>query len=220
LSHHAAVALWKLIDARPTVIDVTTTTDAGRHDPEIRLHRARSLHPDDVRTHEGIRVTSVSRSLIDFAGIASRRQVERALSHAALKDLYDAEEMMAALERSNGRRGAQLIRSLVGDGVTRTRSSYERRLLAILRKHSLPKPRINEEVNGYEVDFHWPEARLIVEIDSRTYHLTKRAFEEDRRRDADLMLLGWRVLRITERRLYDEPGAVAALISAALRTSR
>jgi very-short-patch-repair endonuclease len=219
-SHRTGVALWGLVDWQPEVVEVTSLTGAGRSDASLRIHRCRDLHPDDVTIHRGIRVTTLSRSLIDFAGGASRRQVERALSQASLKELYDAAEMDGSLARSNGRHGARLVRSLVGAGVTRTRSSYERRLLAILRKHSLPRPRINEQVNGYEVDFHWPEARLIVEIDSRTFHLTKRAFEEDRRRDADLLLMGWRVLRVTERRLYEEPGAIGALIASALRASR
>jgi very-short-patch-repair endonuclease len=42
--------------------------------------------------------------------------------------------------------------------------------------------------------------------------MTTAAFEEDRRRDADLMLAGYRVVRITWRRLRDEPGEVARTV--------
>ena len=58
----------------------------------------------------------------------------------------------------------------------------------------------------------WPEARLIVETDSRTWHDTADAFERDRVRDARLTAAGWRVVRFTRRRVRTEPGAVADLV--------
>jgi very-short-patch-repair endonuclease len=60
------------------------------------------------------------------------------------------------------------------------------------------------------VDCAWPEHRLIVEIDSYTYHRTRRSFEADRERDAKLQRRGWRVLRITDRRLHADPAGVIA----------
>jgi very-short-patch-repair endonuclease len=41
-------------------------------------------------------------------------------------------------------------------------------------------------------------------------HGTRAAFERDRRRDADLTAAGWRVLRVTWRRVNGEPRALAA----------
>ena len=55
-----------------------------------------------------------------------------------------------------------------------------------------------------------------MEIDGYAFHRLRTAFETDRRRDADLLLAGYRVLRITWRRLVDEPEAVIAQIAAAL----
>jgi len=49
------------------------------------------------------------------------------------------------------------------------------------------------------------------------YHGTRATFERDRRKDADLMLAGYRVLRITWRRLVREREAVIALLATALR---
>ena len=53
-------------------------------------------------------------------------------------------------------------------------------------------------MEGKEVDFFWPEQRLIVETDGRGTHLTPAAFERDRARDARLLALGYRVLRFTD----------------------
>lgn len=56
----------------------------------------------------------------------------------------------------------------------------------------------------------------MVEVDGWAFHGMREAFERDRRRDADLQLAGYRVLRVTWRRLVAQPLAVAALLGAAL----
>ena len=53
-------------------------------------------------------------------------------------------------------------------------------------------------------------------MDGHRFHSTRASFERDRRKEADLMLAGYRVLRITWRRLTREPDQVIALIAAAL----
>jgi len=65
---------------------------------------------------------------------------------------------------------------------------------------------------GKEVDFFWPDARLIVETDGAATHLTRTAFENDRRRDAMLTRAGYRVIRFTWRQLNNEPDLVAATV--------
>jgi very-short-patch-repair endonuclease len=57
----------------------------------------------------------------------------------------------------------------------------------------------------------------VVELDGRQYHHTRVAFERDRIRDAALQVAGYRVLRITWKRLHREPQVVAATIRALLR---
>ncbi len=63
-------------------------------------------------------------------------------------------------------------------------------------------------VAGEVVDFSWPRQRLVVETDSFRYHRSRRAFENDRRRDAELQVAGYRVLRFTDSQLSSDPGAV------------
>ena len=40
------------------------------------------------------------------------------------------------------------------------------------------------------MDFFWPEQRVVVEIDSYGWHRSRTQFENDRRRDAKLLLVG------------------------------
>jgi very-short-patch-repair endonuclease len=97
-----------------------------------------------------------------------------------------------------------------------TRSEAERRLKALCRAAQLPLPQTNARVAGYEVDAFRPAQRLIVEVDGYRYHATRAAFERDRRKDAALQVAGYRVLRITWRRLRYEPIALGAQLGALL----
>lgn len=69
---------------------------------------------------------------------------------------------------------------------------------------------------GWEVDAYWPAHRLVVEVDGWTYHRTRHAFERDRRKDAELQTAGYRVVRITWRRLTTEPYSLTAQLGALL----
>jgi very-short-patch-repair endonuclease len=86
-------------------------------------------------------------------------------------------------------------------------------MLALCRRAGLPKPVVNGEVEGFEVDFHWPDQRLAVETDAWSSHGGRGAFERDRVKDAQLVEAGWRVVRITRARLAREPREVAALLA-------
>lgn len=88
----------------------------------------------------------------------------------------------------------------------------ERDFLELCRDAGIRLPRVNVMVAGYEVDAVWPDQQLIVELDSRTFHHTTAAFERDRIRDADLQLAGYRVVRLTHRRLRTEPAGVMQML--------
>jgi very-short-patch-repair endonuclease len=79
---------------------------------------------------------------------------------------------------------------------------------------------VNERVLGHEVDFHWPEHRLIVETDGWRFHRTRRAFEADRARDAHLHAAGWVVLRFTWRQVLRETLLVTVQIAQTLALRR
>jgi hypothetical protein len=100
-----------------------------------------------------------------------------------------------------------------------TRSELERRFLELCREAGLPRPAVNVVAAGFEVDALWPTQRLVVELDGHAFHGNRAAFERDRVRDAELQLAGYRVLRLTHRRLKDESATVARTVAALLATS-
>ena len=67
-------------------------------------------------------------------------------------------------------------------------------------------------VSGFEVDFHWANARLVVELDGGATHDTQRAFREDRRRDRVLAVCGIQVLRVTWWDLVEDAAGVAVTL--------
>jgi very-short-patch-repair endonuclease len=78
----------------------------------------------------------------------------------------------------------------------------------------LPLPHTNAGVHGFEVDAYWPEHRLAVELDDPHTHASR--FEQDRRMDATLAAHGITTIRVTRRRLDDDPHAVTATLAQAL----
>jgi very-short-patch-repair endonuclease len=96
-----------------------------------------------------------------------------------------------------------------------TRSELEIAFLELCRAHGLPRPRVNDHVEGFEVDFHSPAARLVVETDGWRFHKTRRDFEKDRARDAALAAAGHRTLRFTDRQIAGDPRSAVAAIRAA-----
>jgi very-short-patch-repair endonuclease len=166
------------------------------------VHRTRSLPRSDVTRHFGIPVTTPARTLIDLARVVDFETLEEALAEAQIRGLVRPE---ALIPRATG----ALARAL---GLAEpTRSQLERAFRRFVRDHDLPPPVINGFVEGYEVDAHWPETRLVVEVDGWRYHSPRRAFEDDRERDAVLQAKGWRVVRVTSRQL---DGATATRLRA------
>jgi very-short-patch-repair endonuclease len=139
-----------------------------------------------------------------------RQRLARALEDAEKRDLLDMNAIRRVCERNRGHRGSRrLLAQLVRLGpIADTRSPFERRFARFCERHELPMPAFNVRVAGFEVDALWPRKRLIIELDSWTHHRTRNAFERDRARDAELVLAGYSVVRLTWRRLDEEAQAV------------
>jgi very-short-patch-repair endonuclease len=217
LSHRSAAALWGL---RPNVSFVEVTVPGRRRrGPAGVVAHAGALDARETVVVDGIRVTTVARTLLDLAEILPVREVVAAIDRATARRLFDADAIRATVARATGRRGLKGLRAALL--VTRpqdvlTRSELERRALRLIRAARLPRPEVNAQLLGHEVDLLWRDRRLAVELDGRRTHDTPNAFESDRRRDADRMARGWRVLRLTWRQVVNDPAWVASRVGAVL----
>ncbi len=110
------------------------------------------------------------------------------------------------------------LKGLRLDGIEtdRTRSDLEAAFLALFRDHGLPPPEVNPKIGRWEVDFLWRSHRLVVEVDTWTYHRGSIAFEDDHARDLDLRSAGFAIHRFTDCQLEEEPERIVADIRGAL----
>jgi len=222
LSHASAAALWGMRRSAARYVDVTARR-TGRKRPGIRIHRPRTLPPDEVATHEGIRTTTPARTILDMAAILSASRLEHLLDQAEIQELTDYPALDAIARAHPGHRGAtRLGRALQTHyaATNLTRSDIEILFKELCRAHGLPTPRVNQSVADKEVDFLFPGERLVVETDSWRYHKTRHAFESDRARDVLLATAGYRTLRFTDRQLTRRPRDVATAIAAVLADRR
>lgn len=224
LSHRSAAALWGIRRTSQTRVEVTVPTDRGRDINGVRTYVSQSLEPRDRTTVDGIPCTSLALTLLNLAAVTDRRQTERACDEAEVQRLFDLRAIDELLARSRGHRGTARLRAVLDEhaiGTTLTRSELEERTLALCRRAALPIPAVNAAVPcgpgvWHTVDFLWPAHRVILETDGYRYHRTRSAIERDRRKEADLVTAGHRVLRSTWRQVEREPERIGRMLRVAL----
>lgn len=219
LSHRSAAAVWDLRDGLGGKVDVTAPGRGRRPRPGIARHQVRELADEDVARRDGLPVTSVARTLLDLGDALHPAQLARTFERADQLRILDFDAVERLLTRAVGRRGAPVLAKLtVGERAPSidTRSVLERRFVALCRDGGLPAPALNVTVAGYEVDAVWFADRLVVELDGYRFHRSRRTFEADRVRDATLQLAGFKVLRVTHRRLEGESRNVLEMLRSAI----
>jgi very-short-patch-repair endonuclease len=220
VSHNTAAYLWQLLPypANPGPVNVTIAGRERARRAGIRIHCVQTLGQRDIRALHRIPITTPARTLLDLATALPPYLLERALAEAQVRRLARRDDLVEQIERNMGRPGTRALRRLLDleGGPAATRSEAERRLLKLIRAADLVSPKVNPRVGRYEVDFLWSEQRLVVEVDGYAFHSNRRAFEQDRERDATLAAAGYTVLRVTWRQLVGQPQAVVARIAAAL----
>jgi very-short-patch-repair endonuclease len=215
ISHWSSMAVFA-VAPRPALVELSTTSGIRRRG--VRAHRVASLPHGDVTVRHGLRVTTPGRTLVDLAPTTPPAELERLVEEMQVQRLAAPDELAEAIRRASGRPGITKLRAACDllDEPFFTRSEAERRLRRLVRAAGLQTPRMNARIAGWEVDAVWERARLVVEVDGYRYHRTRAKFERDRLKDAELLVAGYRVLRVTWRQLTREPERVVAMIAAAL----
>jgi very-short-patch-repair endonuclease len=224
LSHQAAGELWRLQPRRNgRAIDVIVPKSSGRRPrTDIGIHRVTDLRPQERAFHCRIPVTTPARTLLDLATILPRRKLERAMDEAERLGICTQDDLEEIVSAHFGRAGTGALRTLLSEhraGSTATRNDFEERFLALCRRYRLPQPDVNVPLLDYVVDFLWAGASLVVEVDGRASHGTRRAFQADRDRDGRLAVAGYHVLRFTWFDVTRRPAVVADRVRRMLATT-
>jgi very-short-patch-repair endonuclease len=218
LSHESAAALLEIRADRGGRIEVSVPPTVTRRPRGIVVHRRKTRGPWELTVHRGIPVTSPGCTLVDLATRLNLKQLEAAVNEADKRDLIDPESLRAALERLAGRPGVALLRKLLDRRTFRlTDSELERYFLPIARRAGLPSPETGAEVNGFDVDFYWPDLDLVVETDGLRYHRTPAQQARDRLRDQAHLAAGTTPLRFTHAQVRFESEYVQTILASVAR---
>jgi Transcriptional regulator, AbiEi antitoxin/Protein of unknown function (DUF559) len=220
LSHHSAADAFGFRASGSALIDVSVRGRAGRRRrPGIRVHRPRALPDDEVTTLRGLPITTPARTLLDLAAAGLReRALASALDQAEQLRLIDFAQLHALLARYPRRPGTRLLNAQLEryGGPVDTRSELERLVYELCDVHGLPRPLVNTSIEGSVRDFYWPDRGLVVEADSYRWHRSPSALNDDRERDVELTLAGYRVLRFTYEQVTRRPRYVIQALRSAL----
>jgi predicted transcriptional regulator of viral defense system len=218
LSHRTAAELLGLPLTDPRAVHVSVPDRLRRRLPGIRAHRRSNLAPQDVIEIHGIPVTSPATTIVDIAPGLSPAELERAVNDADKLDLIAPESLRAELERMPKRPGKARVRDLLDrHAFLLTDSGLERAFLPLARRAGLPPPVTGAVINGFKVDFFWPDLGLVVETDGLRYHRTPAAQTRDRARDQAHAAAGLTPLRFTHAQVRYEPARVEKTLRAVHR---
>ena len=209
LTHTSAAALWGFGREWEGGIEVATHSASPRNRPGVRCSRRPALSPASIAEHERIPATSPVQTLVDLSVRLNRRPIERMISEADRLGLLTPPELRIALGDHAGQPGVARLRHILDRRTFRlTRSQLEQILLPMAAEVGLPMALTKHWVNGFEVDFYWPDLRLVVESDGLTYHRTPAQQAQDRRRDQAHTAAGFANLRFTDEQVRYEPDYV------------
>ncbi|HEX3240140.1 MAG TPA: DUF559 domain-containing protein [Solirubrobacterales bacterium] len=218
LSHRSAGALYGICEERNQVIEISVRGTSEPRRDGLRVRTRPSLPSRDVGTLGGVPVTSPVRTMIDLATELPRPRLERAVNEADKREVIDFEALRDALDERAGKQGVRPLRALLDrETFVLSDEELERLFRPLARSAGLPLPMTKEIVNGYEVDFFWPDLGLLVETDGRRYHRTPLAQARDIERDQAHTAAGLTPLRFTHHQVKHKPAHVLRILEATRR---
>lgn len=243
LSHGTAARLWGLPirrDSDPTI----RLTDPGKwRRGQGFLVAAAPLRTDDVRTVGPLRLTTVTRTLVDCAREWPLEDAVVALDAALLAEQTAAAHLARAVGDARRRPGAARAARAVDLADGRAESPLETRGRLRIVGSGFPTPELQVEIRSdgrlvAVVDAWFDDAAVAVEFDGRVKYTDpwrgrspERVLWEEKRREDELRALDIRVVRIADAdlgtqwpategrltRLLGEPGPAKRRFTATLR---
>ena len=229
LSHRSAAALYGIgaeregagagfgsIAGGPArIVEVSVPRRCRYRRAGLRVRSRISLRAEDLGTVVRIPVTSPLQTMLDLATVLGPRDLERAVNEADKRDVIDPDSLRAALDARSGEPGVRPLRALL-DRDTFLLSDDELELLfrPIAESAGLPRPLAKHHLNGFEVDFYWPDLGLVVETDGLRYHRTPLAQRRDAERDQTHTAAGLTTLRFSHWQVKYDPTRVRNVLTA------
>jgi predicted transcriptional regulator of viral defense system len=226
VSHESAARIHGLDGINPTRVTVSVPVRRSNRFADVTVHQLTDVTPEHIMMVNGIPVTDPTRTIIDLAAVVKGKSLAACLDQAVRMGAttYEATaEMLETLARK-GKPGVVKLRRVLEPrlgGHIVTESTLESRLLGVIADGGLPTPATQyrppwlRKVNG-RVDLAYVEQEILIEGDSRRWHMTPDAFQLDKTRDNLAQLAGWISLRFTWDDITKRPEKIVAQITQAL----
>jgi very-short-patch-repair endonuclease len=210
-SHKTAAALWNVW--KPSENEFIDIIRIGRKKTSaqggVKFHHPRDHLDIAPIRREGIRVTTATRTLLDFAAVAPHLlpiTTERMLmeSHISRGHLIAA----VARHSKRGRAGIGPVRDLLATWPYADKpadSVLELEMQRLLSKYDFPKFDTQISVGPYVVDLGWPECKVASETDGWGKYEQRSDFERLAKRDIYLQKHGWSIAHFTWRDVKSRP---------------
>jgi hypothetical protein len=185
------------------------------------VHRSELLGSADVHPVRQPPRTRTARSIVDAASWMRTENGTRAVLAAGVQQrLVRPADLAAALDRRGTVPRRALMRATLGDIAGGAQALSELDFCKLTRRFGLPEPtrqalRPDKHGRVRWLDACWESARLVAEVDG-LWHMEATAWWADMRRENELTLSGYRVLRFPAFAVRDHPVQVAAQIAEAL----
>jgi very-short-patch-repair endonuclease len=236
-SHRAAAQLHQVPGFNRSIVDITQVRAEHRRTELATVHQTFCLPTDHITTVQGVPATTLARTIFDLAAWSSPKRIVHGWPHVPLGrvartldlaqrelafDLDRLDEVLEDMAR-HGTPGVQIVRMLLDErstGYNSTDTALERLLLDVLRRFGAPLPDTQAVIGGDlpvgRVDFWFRGTRIVIEADSRKYHLRLTSHDDDLLRDQKLIAAGFIPIRVTWKQLRDDPAGFVARVLAAL----
>jgi very-short-patch-repair endonuclease len=202
LAGRTALALWRNDRDWPDQLELISARDIRLEG--LAVKHSSTLLRRDIRTVQGLRVTSPARTAVDIAALVGEDrwaedgdqitidELTRIVNDLRHINRLKVHQLRDVAKRNPYHPGTKHLKQIIGDAQAQpTRSQLENAFRRLIKRHRLPTPQINVHVGGVEVDAYFPDHQLVVELDGREVtHADdwRPAFENDRARMVKVMV--------------------------------
>ncbi|MEJ2861315.1 DUF559 domain-containing protein [Actinomycetospora flava] len=220
----AGAAWWNLTDHHPDTVALAVGAGGG-HSPPAGIRTVRRTVGDLARVKvDGVWVAHRADTAPEAAVSLGLLEGARLLDRALQQERVGLPALRKALEAMGQRHGVVLARRLVALAEGGARSEAERRAHRRLARARITGWTANLPVDlpglGRAVlDIAFPEHRIAIEIDGWAFHRDVDRFRRDALRQNEVVIGGWRVIRVTWYDLQEKPDYLVDVVVRALCAS-
>lgn len=228
LASHSSAAAIHGIDGYPlNRIEVVVAANRSPAVKGAHLHKSAQMDLAGPTVRKAIPVTGVGRTVLDLAGVVSRRRLDDTID-AVIRDgrlrLWDLYDVLVSHAR-RGRNGCGALRAALDTRLGDDRvplSRWSRMVADLLVEAGLGQARFEYPIHAADgefiaqVDLAFPDRCLAIELDSVRWHHNLHNFGHDRQRRNRLLLVGWDVLNFTWDDYARRPGQLCDTVAAAI----